>query len=133
MAPVLVAGCHKETSWVRHGHTSSCGYEDVLHAVAWGGLSWLWPPSSRILCPLAADSWPSVLARATRISWGFFIPSLVLLHRSSLLSPRSSGGLAGLSSPCPHATSHPAQHWLRTAFSWGQQTRVRCFIRDINL
>lgn len=62
MAPVSVVACHKEASWVRHGHTSACGYEDVLHAVAWSGLSWLWPPLSRILCLLATDFWPPVLA-----------------------------------------------------------------------
>lgn len=37
------------------------GYEDVLHAIAWGGLSWFWPPLSQMLCPLARDSWPPVL------------------------------------------------------------------------
>lgn len=62
MAAVSVVGCHQEASWVRHGHTFSCGDQDVLHAIAWGGLRWFWPPLSRILHPLATDSRPSVLA-----------------------------------------------------------------------
>jgi len=48
------------------------------------------------------------------------------------MSSRSSGGLASLSSRCPHATSHRAEHRLRTAFSQGQQTRALSALSEIS-